>query len=223
MNNCIYLDIGNSNAKWKYKGKYFEVPTTEFNIEDLPESSKIWISNVFADFKFSNKSNISLVESQKSYKSLINSYKKPHMLGSDRWLSMIASYEMNPDKSFILIDIGTAITIDVVNNSGLHLGGVIFPGLEKIRQSFDFPLLSLDGNSNKIGQSTDEAWTIGTRSVIVNTINHKVREFKEELQNSSIILTGGGYLGIHDYLDFDHNYYENLVLDGLEFFANNMG
>ena len=58
MNNSIYLDIGNSNVKWKFKGKYFEVPTAKFKLDDLPESSKIWISNVFADFKFSNKSNM---------------------------------------------------------------------------------------------------------------------------------------------------------------------
>ena len=32
MNSDIYLDIGNSNSKWKYKGKYFSKNTNEFNI-----------------------------------------------------------------------------------------------------------------------------------------------------------------------------------------------
>ena len=223
MNSPIYLDIGNTNVRWKIEDNYFEAHFIEFSFDKLPKSSKIWASNVSSNFVIKHKSNISIVKSQKKYKSLVNSYNEPKYLGSDRWLAMIASYELSLGKGFIVVDIGSAVTIDIVDNLGLHLGGIIFPGLEKIRQTFDFPILSLDGNSNKIGQSTDEAWTIGTRSLIVNTINHKVRELKEELQNTSVILTGGGYLGIHDFLDFDHNYYENLVLDGLEFFANNMG
>jgi len=223
MKSPIYLDIGNTNARWKFKDEYFEIPIIEFNFDKLPKSSTIWVSNVSSEFVIKHKSNISIVESQKKYKSLVNSYKEPKYLGSDRWLAMIASYELSLGKGFIVVDIGSAVTIDIVDNSGLHLGGIIFPGLEKIRQTFDFPLLYLNDNSNKIGQSTDEAWTIGTRSLIVNTINHKVRELKDELQNTSVILTGGGYLGIHDFLEFEHIYQENLVLDGLEFFANNMG
>ena len=67
MNNCIYLDIGNSNAKWKYKDKYFKTSITKFNLDELPESSRIWVSNVSSNFVIKSKSNISLVESQKRY------------------------------------------------------------------------------------------------------------------------------------------------------------
>ena len=223
MSNCIYLDIGNSNSKWKYNGKYFEVPTAKFNLDNLPEASKIWISNVSNDFKFSNKSNISLVESQKRYKSLINSYKEPHMLGSDRWLSMIASYEINSSKNFMVVDIGTAVTFDFVNNSGLHMGGSIFPGLLKIRNTFEHFSVSKEFKINNLSQSTQDAWSSGTLELIVNGINQKIHNIKQVEPDINIFLTGGGFQDVKIFLDFSYVYHENLVLDGLELFVNNMG
>jgi len=223
MSNCIYLDIGNSNTKWKYEGEFFRVPTAKFNLDNLPEASKIWISNVSNDFKFSNKSNISLVESQKRYKSLINSYKEPHMLGSDRWLSMIASYEINSSKNFMVVDIGTAVTFDFVNNSGLHMGGSIFPGLLKIRNTFEHFSVSKEFKINNLSQSTQDAWSSGTLELIVNGINQKIHNIKQVEPDINIFLTGGGFQDVKIFLDFSYVYHENLVLDGLELFVNNMG
>jgi len=223
MNSCIYLDIGNSNAKWKYKDNFFQTPTLELNIAELPESSKIWISNASSDFVFKVESSMSLVESQTRYKSLVNSYDEPNMLGSDRWLAMIASYELSPGKSFIVIDIGTAVTIDHVNNSGLHMGGVIFPGLSRIRNTFDHFPVSKEINAINIGQSTKTAWSIGTLNLIVNGINQKIYDLKVNEPSVNIYITGGGFEEVEKYLDFSFTYHKYLVLDGLELFANNMG
>ena len=223
MNRSIYLDIGNSNTKWKYEDKYFDTPTNGFSLADLPDSSKIWISNVSSTYTLESKPNFAIVESQKRYKSLVNSYEKPSTLGSDRWLAMIASYEMNPVKGFILVDIGTAITIDVVNNSGLHLGGVIFPGLSKIRDAFDHFPVSKEVKINEIGQTTKAAWSIGTLDLVVNGINRKVHDIKTNEPDLDIYLTGGGVSDLEKFLDFSYFYHKNLVLDGLELFANNVG
>ena len=223
MTSCIYLDIGNSNAKWKYEDKYFDTPTNDFSLAELPNSSKIWISNVSSTFTLENKPNFALVKSQKRYKSLINSYEKPHMLGSDRWLAMIASYEMNPVKGFILVDIGTAITIDVVDNSGLHLGGVIFPGLQKIRDTFDNFPVTKEVKIYEISQTTKDAWSIGTLDLVVNGINRKIHDIKINDPDLDIYLTGGGVSSLEKFLDFSYIYHKNLVLDGLELFAINMG
>jgi len=223
MDSSIYLDIGNSNTKWKYQGKYFDTPTNGFSLDELPNSSKIWISNVSSTYILENKPNFALVESQKRYKSLVNSYENPKMLGSDRWLAMIASYEMNPVKGFILIDIGTAITIDVVDNSGLHLGGVIFPGLLKIRDTFDHFPVSKEVKTKEISQTTKGAWSIGTLDLVVNGINQKIHDIKTNEPDLEIYLTGGGRSDLEEFLDFSYFYHKNLVLDGLELFANNVG
>jgi len=223
MDRSIYLDIGNSITKWKFEGKYFDTPTNDFILAEIPDSSKIWISNVSSTFIFESKPNFVLVESQKRYKSLVNSYEKPNMLGSDRWLAMIALYEMNPVKGFILVDIGTAITIDVVDNSGLHLGGVIFPGLSKIRDAFDHFPVSKEATINEISQTTMGAWSTGTLDLVVNGINRKVHDIKTNEPDLDIHLTGGGVNDLEKFLDFSYYYHENLVLDGLELFADNVG
>ena len=223
MNNYIYIDAGNSRTKWKIQGRYYEISTSMFDFEKLPHTKKIWLSNVSSEFIINNDLDIFIVKSEAKYKSLTNSYKEPHLLGSDRWLSMIASYEINPSKSFMVVDIGTAVTIDLVNNSGLHLGGVIFPGLYKIRESFDNFPVSNEIKTNIISQSTKGAWSVGTLDLIVNGINRKVQDIKNSEPDVDIYLTGGGVSFLEKFLDFSYIYHKNLVLDGLELFANNMG
>ena len=222
MQGSILVDIGNTNVKWKFEDNYFVQPTENFEFAKLPSCSKIWVSNVSSiPFKI-KKSPVVFVLSQTRYKSLVNSYNDPESLGCDRWFSMIACYELSQGKSFISVDIGTAITIDIVNHSGIHLGGLIFPGLKKVRECFtNFPISS-DKNIDQIGVSTEGAWTIGTLNLIVNAINHKIRELKTKFPDALIFLTGGGYFEIQEFLEFDHSYHQNLVLDGLEFYVNNM-
>jgi len=222
MNSSIYLDIGNLNAKWKFDGKYFENPTSEFNLDNLPKSSKIWMSNVSSNLVINSQPNISLVKSQKRYKTLINSYEEVDKLGSDRWLAMIASYELNQGSGFIVVDIGTAVTIDLVDNSGLHIGGVIFPGLLKIRSTFSHFPVSEEINIDEISQSTEGAWSIGTLGILVNGINRKIHDIKAKDPDVNVYLTGGGVSDLGKLLDFSYVYYKNLVLDGLELYANNM-
>ena len=223
MNSHILVDIGNTNTKWKFQDKFFCLPTDNFELDKLPDSSSIWVSNVSKKILDVENSFFTLVESQANYKSMINAYKNPQSLGSDRWIGMVASYEFSQGRSFIMIDIGTAITIDAVNKYGIHLGGLIFPGLKQVRGCFNNFPVSSDKNIDRIGQSTEEAWTIGTLNLIVNAINHKIRELKAKFPDALIFLTGGGYSDIKEFLEFDHCYHENLVLDGLEFYVNNMG
>jgi len=222
MQSSILVDIGNTNTKWKFDGEHFILPTAKFELDKLPKCSKIWVSNVSSKTFSSKKSHVVFVESQERYKSMINAYSNPKSLGCDRWLGMIASYELSQGKSFILVDIGTAITIDIVK-SGAHLGGLIFPGLDKLRQTFDkFPVSPIE-NINEIGQNTEKTWSIGTLNMVVNTINQKIKSLKTEISNLSIFITGGGYVQINDFLEFDHVYYSKLVLDGLELYVDNMG
>jgi len=222
MASCIFLDVGNTNTKWKFKGENYSLPSKNFELSLLPDASKIWASNVSRKCFALDSDHVTFLESQKQYKSLVNGYFDPKTLGPDRWFSMIASYEISQGKSYILIDFGSAITIDVVRESGAHLGGVIFPGLKKIRDTFNnFPILS-KVNIGEIGQSTEKAWTIGTLNLIVNTINIKIKELKINLPDASIFLTGGGYKDIQAYLEFEYDYHQNLVLDGLEFFVDSM-
>ena len=223
MTNEVFIDIGNSNTKWQYQGSFFEVATKEFNVKKLPQVSKIWASNVCNHYDIDCGLHFITLKSEKLYKGLINSYKDPTLLGSDWWFAMIASYEMSINNSFMVIDIGSAVTIDLVDNKGLHHGGIIFPGLENIRQIFGYFPTSINANISGIGQTTEDAWTIGTLSLIVNNINCKYNELRKLSPGIKVFVTGGGYFQVQQYLNFIHEYHKNLVLDGLELYVNNMG
>jgi len=62
-----------------------------------------------------------------------NAYKTPALLGVDRFVAMLAAHEIAIEKkarACIVIDCGTAVTIDAIDVSGQHLGGLIMPGLQ---------------------------------------------------------------------------------------------
>lgn len=58
---------------------------------------------------------------------LVNAYAEPARLGVDRWLAMLGAWR-RLGSSFLLVDAGTAVTIDLVDDAGRHRGGAILPG-----------------------------------------------------------------------------------------------
>lgn len=71
-----------------------------------------------------------LATSQASFERLVNSYSKPQNMGVDRWLAMVAASNAG-QRGALVVDAGTALTVDAVNSEGLHLGGYILPGLNR--------------------------------------------------------------------------------------------
>ena len=61
-------------------------------------------------------------------------YRDPAQLGVDRWLAALAAFAAERS-AVCVIDAGTALTVDIVDDSGLHLGGLIAPGPELMRES----------------------------------------------------------------------------------------
>jgi len=71
--------------------------------------------------------------SQRQFGEFKNAYKKPEQLGADRFVAMLAAHNIastDKPKSCIVIDCGTAVTIDAIDENGQHLGGLILPGLQ---------------------------------------------------------------------------------------------
>lgn len=156
-------------------------------------------------------------------------YTNPRTLGSDRWLALIAARnEFN--QALCVIDCGTAVTIDVLSDSGMHIGGLISPGITTARHS-----LGLKANNLSIVENADENinnkssfFAINTQDAILGGtlyqmsayIERIVSEFKQEFgDNTHCIITGGDADLIMD-LTSHHMYYrETLVLNGLRLIA----
>ncbi len=63
-------------------------------------------------------------------------YRVPAQLGVDRWAAVVAAYHRSGGAPCGVIDCGSAVTIDAVNELGRHQGGVIFPGAQAMRSAF---------------------------------------------------------------------------------------
>ena len=142
-------------------------------------------------------------------------YKDFHQLGVDRWLALVAAYRKYA-KPIIVVDAGSAVTIDIVDGDGLHLGGYIIPGLNLMHQALwegtdqiKVALKPVADISNP-GTSTDQAVDRGCLLMLVAMIESMV----ERYQCLTVITGGDGQL-LREQLRMDRVYCRDLVMDGL--------
>jgi type III pantothenate kinase len=165
-----------------------------------------------------------IVTSEQQAYGVISGYLKPECLGVDRWLAIIGARQLYPEKNLIIVDAGTATTVDVVNAHGQHLGGWIFPGIDCMHQSVLKNTAQVEGNlkqanlafaNNTEDNVNNACWaaTIGLIKVAVEQIN------KLNLTLDNIILTGGNTLSLSKLLDVPHQCHEELIFYGLQSYA----
>ncbi len=174
-----------------------------------------------------------VVHSQEKLANVRNAYSEPEKLGSDRLVAMIGAYELVDDlQACIVIDSGTATTIDAVDETGQHLGGVIFPGLELSLESLSDNtelLPSLDATEHQFeanGLATDTTQAIasgcllGLASAIDGICNKMQRQLEATSFQPSVevkrILCGGGSKALLPHLENDYDHHEDLIMLGLK-------
>ena len=225
----LYVDIGHSAVKWRtHDSEVFSKSIDNFSEKSLPNSQSIWLSAVAhpqiveaINMKFSD---VEVVKSLSHFGSLTIAYKEPLDLGSDRFLAMLGALKHFPDRNLLIIDVGSALTIDIVNDSGEHQGGLIMPGLEAIRGSFTkFATNSKNLHSSNLQSSTEEAWLSGTQVMFISSIKEQITTYKTEQPDGIVTLTGGIARSLISELPQTVNYFDNLVLDGLESYSKSMG
>ena len=225
----LYVDIGHSAVKWRtHDSEVFSESIDKFSEKSLPDNQSVWLSAVAhpqiveaINMKFSN---VEVVKSLSHFGSLTIAYKEPLDLGSDRFLAMLGALKHFPNRNLLIIDIGSALTIDVVNDIGEHQGGMIMPGLDALRGSFaKFATNNKKFNSSNLKSSTDEAWLSGTQAMFISSIKEQINTYETEHPDGIVTLTGGSVRSLISELPKTVNYFDNLVLDGLESYSKSMG
>ena len=126
---------------------------------------------------------------------------QPDRVGIDRLLGAVAGRRLRePDTPLVLVDVGTAVTIDYLTADGTFRGGLILPGLEmSARALHEFTDLlppvetTYDRPPAVIGRSTEEAMQVGIFWSAVGAIQAVVtRLAKEGEPPPKVLLTGGG-------------------------------
>lgn len=125
-----------------------------------------------------------------------NLYSTPETLGIDRMVLAAGAVLKYPNQNRLVIDAGTCITYDFINNQDQYLGGAISPGVRLRYESLHhftakLPLLTKKQPENTIGNSTDESIHSGVVNGITNEINGFIEAYQSEYAKFIIILTGG--------------------------------
>lgn len=125
-----------------------------------------------------------------------NLYNSKSTLGKDRLAAVVGANNIFPDTNVLVIDLGTAITFDLVNNKNQYLGGTISPGLnlrfKALNQFTDqLPLLEKREKFDFIGNDTHSAIISGVQSGIKFEIEGYIHQLQNDYDKLKTILTGG--------------------------------
>ena len=207
----LIIDIGNSRTKFSIfkQGKVLvTTPVDEF----LPEHIKV-LKN---EYPLLNKAILSSVREypdclketlQSNFDTFLelnhltplpveNLYLSKETLGYDRIASAVGANNLYPNTNLLVIDAGTALTYDFVNDKNQYLGGNIAPGLEMRFKSLHhftnkLPLVKAENQNKLYGSTTEEAIRAGVQNGFLYEIEKTIEAFKVFYGNLKVIITGG--------------------------------
>lgn len=245
--NMLLVDVGNSSVKWAQvysnnlsamsQQQYPEKITAFFFIKcwnDLDKPEKVIVSCVAnkqvwqALQKACDQLWAIQVEKTVSIKEgfgLVNAYIEPSELGSDRWCAMIGAFH-EIDSDFIVVDCGSAITIDVVkllgkHHAGKHLGGYILPGLVMMKQILGTQTAEVNVGLNHTNltltpaNSTKDCVDSAIYLAVVKLIEAVFEQQAKQVKNMQCLLTGGDASLVAELLSIKYVMMPDLVLRGL--------
>ncbi len=126
----------------------------------------------------------------------VNCYETPQTLGIDRMVLAAGATLQYPNQNRLVIDAGTCVTFDFIDENDNYLGGAISPGLRLRYEALHnftakLPLLTLEKPKHFIGKSTSESIHSGVVNGLVYEIDGFIEDFKAQNSKFIIILTGG--------------------------------
>ncbi len=161
-----------------------------------------------------------------------NAYPLPWRLGADRWAALVAVRHRWPGEAVAVIDCGTAVTLDVLDEAGRHRGGLILPGLEMMRSALAGGTVALadlaaeeagrEGRAVadaapafRLADSTATAVEEGCFQALVGSVERLARLARGVLGSTPrLVLSGGAGAAVLPWLDGTFQYRPDLVLEG---------
>jgi type III pantothenate kinase len=238
----LLVDIGNTRLKWcidnnngMTKGQSVDYKHDHFikNLQstwallDTPKAlaiSSVSSQHIVLQLSVLAKNiwphiHIIIAQSSSAILSVTNAYSQPEKLGIDRWLGLIALHHHYSGHRCI-IDCGTAITIDYLDNKGTHLGGLISPGLQLMQQSLSkgtehLPLVSV-GSATELATSTGAAISLGILFSAAGLIEKTIHHFAP---CDHMIITGGDAERLLHQTDLKLSVEPDFILKGLSLYC----
>lgn len=236
----LECDIGNTACKWRvvdaggvildrgaliHAEQGFErlAPEAWFDrVRAVSVASPAVAKELTLEIKERYSLNVEWAQTGRFIAGITNSYKDATRLGVDRWAVVVAAYQ-EVKSPVIIVDAGSAITVDAVDANGFHLGGYIAPGMKLMKNALvrDTGGVRFDSESEhagiKFGVSTDNAVHAGARAAILGVVLVATQEACRLFPHGyTLFLTGGEAGEIRPYLGGGILWRPDLVLDGLK-------
>ncbi len=127
---------------------------------------------------------------------IMNAYSSPGTLGADRLALAVAAYILYPEKSSLVISLGTCITYNFVLRNKAFRGGAISPGMRMRLQAMthftnQLPAVDLDGEILLLGYDTETCMRSGAVNGMAAEIDGMIAQYLEQYPDFNAILTGG--------------------------------
>lgn len=127
---------------------------------------------------------------------IVNRYKTPETLGADRLAAAVGAMALYPNRNILIVDFGTAITIDVVSEHGEFIGGNISAGASTRFRALNtytsrLPLGTLVEDTQLLGDTSISAIESGVILGVVYEVEGYIRDLSKKYDDLRIIFTGG--------------------------------
>ena len=240
------MDVGNSRIKWgvledgaiRRTGHISQERVSQQGLAALTSRlprgvEEVFVSNV-AGTSFATRLSgvvgmhcdvdVHFARSEREACGVVNSYRQPRRLGVDRWVAMIGAWA-EFKKTCLIVDAGTAVTIDALDATGRHLGGQILPGVGLMaaslaKETSDIPAVQRKAAGQDIdlamfANTTAGAVAEGALNAVAGAIERAANVIHDSDAEPVVILTGGDASRILNSLGNTAEHRPNLVLQGL--------
>jgi len=230
----LFIDIGNSFVKAAFKEGVVWKEPEDGNFSSAADLVK-WVhmhTGSFRDIIISSvrkkQAKALIAELGKERCTLLNSgmipfeflsYETPKTLGIDRFLVCLGAVR-HTGCAVVVIDAGTACTVDFMTADEVYQGGVIMPGLGSIKKTIEQQTPELPGYDFYLpnawpGKSTAASLQWGTAGMVKFAVEGMLARYREMQQDFELVITGGQAGTIASLLDEEAKVRPHLIFDGM--------
>jgi type III pantothenate kinase len=237
----LVIDAGNSRMKWGLAGPHgwhvlgvvlnaeigtlalrdwqnLPRPSRALGVNVAGEATRVRIEAQLARFRLVPE----WLTATASAGSVVNSYARPEQLGADRWASLVAARHRivahdAPPAAAVVVNAGTAVTVDALDAGGTFRGGVILPGLRLMLRALADNTNALrvpPGEYRDFPTSTPDAVYSGAMHAVCGAI--ELMRYRLSPDGAvKCFLAGGAASEIAPFLSGSVEVVDNLVLEGV--------
>ena len=238
----LLIDIGNTQVKYVFQAKamapltdvvYLDYQSFEQQMVEgtFSQVSEVILANVHSSDivdaleKWTKANNCSFLQVHSTAKALgvTSAYALAERLGVDRWLAMIGAKQLYPNENLLIIDAGTATTVDLLDASGQHLGGWIMPGVQTMFNSLLVNTKKIIAKPNVtasvlFGKDSSNCLNNGSWAMTIGAVKEAIIQANELLTLDRVLITGGNGGQINNLITEVYQLEPQLIFHGLSCF-----